>query len=141
MRLTPHFDLSEFITSGTASRLKIDNSPNDEILAELQLTATFMEQVRRILGVVILVQSGYRSPALNRAVGGAPNSAHMYGKAVDFIAPSFGPPDVIFEKLRECAAELQYDQLILEYDAWVHIARASQSPRLMAFGIGCTVPA
>ena len=91
--LTPHFTLDEFTASQTAARMGLPNMPSGQEMANLQRTAETMEKVRTILGdKPVLISSGYRSPAVNAAVGGASNSAHMSGLAVDFTAPGFGSP-------------------------------------------------
>jgi hypothetical protein len=74
----------------------------------------------RILGDhVVTVNSGYRSPEVNRAVGGARNSAHLSGHAVDFVCRRFGSPRTICKAL--AASTLVFDQLI-EEGRWVHIS-------------------
>ena len=122
-QLSPHFSLEEFTHSQTACRLCMDNTPSDAVLAELAHTAIGMEGVRAILGVPITISSGYRSPQVNRAVGGVPNSQHTLGEAVDFIAPSFGTPLQIVRKIK--SSGLHFDQLIQEGD-WVHISFGPQ---------------
>ncbi len=102
----------------------IDNTPPPEIVSTLKATAQQMDGVRALLGKPIRVNSGYRSPALNTAVGGAPTSAHMSGYAVDFVCPGFGTPLQICQKI--VASDIKYDQLIQE-GTWVHI---SFDPRL-----------
>lgn len=137
-KLSEHFTLEEFLASQTAARNGIDNTPSPEIVANLTKTATLMEQVRAILGGdAIFISSGYRSPSLNAAVGGAANSAHTTGQACDFNCPAFGTVRDICLAL-ESAPDLHYDQLIREFDAngsgWCHIAWA-EHPRRMALTI------
>lgn len=118
--LSNNFSLAEFIESDTAMRLKIRNVPSPKVLERLRNTAAGMERVRDILGdVPILVSSGYRSPALNRAVGGSATSDHMDGDACDFRAPAFGPPILICHAIVKSG--LRFDQLI-EEGTWVHIS-------------------
>jgi uncharacterized protein YcbK (DUF882 family) len=81
MQLTPHFSLAELTVTNT----KLENRPSKEVIEVLRTTAFYMEKVREILGnVAITINSGYRSPDVNRAVGGTSNSSHTYGYAVDF---------------------------------------------------------
>lgn len=124
MRLTPHFALEELTFSQNAMRLGIDNTPPPDVLTELQLTAEMGELGRAILGSKAwLVGSGYRSPALNAATpGSAKDSAHTWGGALDFIAPSVGTPLYICRELAKYAASLKFDKLIYEW-GWVHIQR------------------
>jgi putative chitinase len=118
--LSPNFSLAEFLESDTATRLRIRNSPPPKALARLYNTAAGMEEVRRVLGnIAIFVSSGYRSPALNKAVGGSPTSDHIDGDACDFKAPDFGTPLAICHALVK--AGIKFDQLI-EEGTWVHIS-------------------
>lgn len=121
MQLSKNFWLSEFTSSQTALRKGIDNTPSEEILEHLKKTARQMEQVRKLLGDnPITISSGYRCLELNLAIGGSANSAHMSGYAADFTCRKFGTPQEIFELLKD--SEIEFDQLILEYNAWVHIS-------------------
>jgi hypothetical protein len=121
-RLTSHFVLEELACT---QHREIDNTPPPEVVATLRTTAARMEEVRRLLGErVITVSSGYRCPALNRAVGGARTSAHLTGHAVDFNCYGFG--DALEVSRAIAASDLAFDQLI-EEGTWVHI---SFEPRL-----------
>lgn len=136
-QLTEHFTLEEFTDSQTAARKGIPNVPpvGSPERANLQRTAETMEEVRTILGSKpILVSSGYRSPAVNAAVGGSKSSAHMSGLAVDFSCPGFGTPFDICKALQPKLKELQIDQLIWEFGTWVHLG-LSDTPRHMALTI------
>ena len=126
MYLSAHFDLDEFITSETATRYGIDNTPNDEIVDNLRFLASMLEEVRILLdNKPIIIKSGYRCPKLNSAIGGAKTSQHMQGLAADFICPSYGTPyDICYEI---SASNLRFDQLIYEGN-WVHIS-VSDQPR------------
>lgn len=133
MNLSPHFTLAEFVVSDTAARRGIKNDPPADLLHALKRTAQGMEAVRvRLGGAPIIVTSGYRSPALNAAVGGQPSSQHTRGEAADFIAPRFGSPTEVAAALRDSGVD--YDQLILEFGRWVHIS-FSQAPRRHALVI------
>lgn len=115
MQLTPHFSLAELTTTNQ----KIDNTPSKEIVEVLRTTAFYMEKVRELLGnVAITINSGYRSPDVNRQVGGTSNSSHTYGYAVDFTAYGHTPLTIsnILSK-----SNLKFDQLIYE-KTWVHIS-------------------
>jgi zinc D-Ala-D-Ala carboxypeptidase len=122
--LTPNFTLAEFITSDTAAMNGIDNTPSDVEVDELAETAELMELVRARCGDhPVLISSGYRCPELNAAVGGAENSAHLYGCGVDFTIPAFGSPLEVARAIEPHMNEWGIDQLIYEM-AWVHIGRA-----------------
>ena len=137
-QLTPHFSLSEMTDSQTAARRGIHNVPalGSPERANLERTAQTMEEVRTILGdKPILISSGYRSPAVNSAVGGSKSSAHMSGLAVDFSCPGFGTPLQICRKLHPHMRDLGIDQLIHEYDTWVHLGLTAGAPRHQALTI------
>jgi len=127
MNLTPHFTLEELTASQSAARLGLDNTPPAEMLAALKRTAQLLEEVRALLGKPVLVSSGYRAPAVNRAVGGAANSAHMLGCAADFSCPAFGSPLDICRAIARSG--IAFDQVIHEFRAWVHIAWAPHPRR------------
>ena len=135
MQLSPHFTLAELTVSQSAARLGIDNNPPPEVIKNLERTALGLEGVRMLLGAPVLVSSGYRSPALNKAIGGAKNSQHMTGQAVDFICPGFGSPRQIVKTLDNSG--MQFDQCILEFDRWVHLS-FSDKPRRQALIIDRT---
>jgi hypothetical protein len=128
--LSPNFTLDEFLISQTASREGIDNTPDDEAYLNLKRTALVMEKVRTMMGDrPILISSGYRSPALNIAVGGSATSAHCFGLAADFTSPAAGTPLDICRVLAEYIDVLELDQLIYEYEAWVHLGLSVGPPR------------
>ena len=125
VRLTPNFTLAELIASNTARRLRIDNTPTQEALRRLQGTAEMLQRIRDTLGKPVIVTSGYRGPVLNRAVGGVTSSDHMSGQAADIVAPAFGTPYQVAQKLAPLVAQLGIGQLILEGvrgKQWVHVS-------------------
>ena len=137
-QLTAHFTLEEFTDSQTAARKGLKNVPgeNSQARANIQRTAEVMEQVRAMLGnKPILVSSGYRSPQVNAAVGGAKTSAHVQGLAVDFSCPGFGTPLQICKALQPHMKSLGIDQLIHEFNTWVHLGLTAGAPRQMALTI------
>lgn len=125
--LSPHFSLDELTNSDTAARAGIDNTPPPDVLETLKHTCTGLEAVRVLLGAPLAVSSGYRSPALNKLVGGQANSQHCKGEAVDFTARQFGTPEQIVARL--VASQLAYDQVILEFGRWVHISFGGKERR------------
>lgn len=130
MRLSPHFSLEELTHSDTATRLGIDNTPTVEIIDNLTFLANELEYVRNILSAPMLVSSGYRSYALNDHLGSKRTSSHCKGLAVDFISPSFGNPHSVVEAI--VLANINYDQVILEYGRWVHLSFHPIKPRKQA---------
>lgn len=134
MNLTDHFTLEELTHSQTAARLGLDNEPPPDVVDALTRTAHGLEMVRVLLQAPILISSGYRSPKVNRAVGGAANSQHILGEAADFTAPGFGDPTEIVRAIMRSTRPIPYDQLIVEFGRWVHIS-FSRSPRHQALVI------
>ena len=118
--LSEHFSLDEFIFSQTAVRQGIDNTPPPDVLRNLKHLAQQLEVVRAALGVPMLISSGYRCDALNQAVGGARNSDHKTGLAVDFTAPKFGDVLTTAKAVAKCG--VKFDQVIYEYGRWVHLS-------------------
>ena len=128
-RLQQHFWLSEFLRSDTALRRGIDNVPKAGELANIRnVLAPGMVRVRNLLRTPVLITSGYRSEALNAAVGGSKSSQHLQGLAADFISPDFGTPRKIAQMLMERSTEIRFDQLIWE-GQWVHISFGPGAPR------------
>jgi uncharacterized protein YcbK (DUF882 family) len=122
--MTPHFTLAEL--THTDHRL-LDNTPNAQELANLKRLAEFLETVKTTLGgKPIMINSAFRSKAVNDAVGSKDTSQHRLGLAADFRVPGMAPDAVVRALLH-----LPYDQIIREYDAWTHIS-ISDKPRRQA---------
>lgn len=123
-----YFNYYELTASSTAKRKGIDNTPDATVRANLTaLVANILDPLREAYGKPIVVSSGYRSPKLNRAVGGAAKSQHVTGQAADIHTLSDTPADN--KKLYDLILKLKlpFDQLINEYNFnWVHV---SFSPR------------
>lgn len=119
MKLTPNFTLEELTQSETAERLGLDNTPNKDVEANLVRLAKMLEEVRRILGRPIMVNSAYRSQEVNKAIGSKPTSQHCIGCAADIKVPGLTPDNIVKEILK---TNIEYDQLIREFDSWVHIS-------------------
>lgn len=120
MQLSPHFTLSEFTRSETARIKGIDNTPSAEHLENLRHLAMALEGVRNLLGHPMIITSGYRSPALNKAVDGSATSSHSQGLAADFHCPGFGSDIDVCRMI--ASSRLKFDQLIFEQasSTWVH---------------------
>ena len=116
MNLTPNFSLEELTRT---DHREFDNTPPPELIPDIKRMAEFMEQVRRLLGVPIIVNSGYRSKQVNDAVGSKDTSQHRFGCAVDFRCAGL-TPDQIVRRIR--GSTLPFDQLIREFDSWTHIS-------------------
>lgn len=122
MKLSPNFTLEELTFSQTATRLGINNKPSPVVLINLKDTAQRLEEIRELLGAPINISSGYRSPTLNRSIGGSSTSAHCLGFAVDFTARKYGDVKKVYEAIKNSG--IKYDQLIEEFGSWVHISFA-----------------
>jgi len=120
--VTPHFSLAEL--THTDHRL-LDNTPNPGELANLKRLAEFLETVKTTLGgKPIMINSAFRSKAVNDAVGSKDTSQHRQGLACDFRVPGMTPDAVVRALLK-----LPFDQIIREYDAWTHISIADKPRR------------
>jgi putative chitinase len=121
-QLTEHFTLAELTHTDHRT---LDNTPNESELANLQRLAEFLENVKTVLGgKPIMVNSAFRSKAVNDAVGSKDTSQHRLGCAADIRVPGM-TPDAVCRALID--AQLPYDQLIREFDAWTHISIPNHS--------------
>lgn len=119
-RLTDHFTLEELTRSDNAVRLGLDNTPDQTALANLLRMAYMLEQVRTAVGgKPVMVNSAYRSKAVNESVGSSETSQHRTGCAADFRVPGMTPDEVVKTLIK---ANLGFDQLIREFDSWTHIS-------------------
>ena len=121
MQISEHFTLEELTASQAAVRNGLDNKPDLEAVKNLRWLAGTLEEVRKLVGKPVYVSSAYRSPAVNKAVGGSSKSAHMRGLAADITVPGMTARDLA-ELIR--SSSIAYDQLILEFGQWVHIGLA-----------------
>lgn len=138
--LTEHFTLAEFTRSDTATQYGLDNTPNEQERYNLERLATTLEHVRHILGdKPIQITSGFRSEAVNKKVGGVPNSAHRQGLAADFVCPAFGTVVEVCNAILPHVGVLGIDQLIYETNSsggqWVHLGLTNGQPRMQALTI------
>ena len=115
--MTPHFTLAELTVTDHRT---LDNTPDADALANLQRLAEFLERVREVLGDrAVMVNSAFRSKAVNDAVGSKDTSQHRLGCAADIRVPGMTPDAVVKAVM---ASGLAYDQLIKEFDSWTHIS-------------------
>lgn len=128
MKLSENFTMAEFTKSQTAERKGIDNTPEgDHLEAAKALFENVVQKVRDHFGPTV-INSGYRSPELNEAVGGSSRSQHCKGEAADIEVPGTANGDLA----RWIADNLDFDQLILEFytpgipdSGWVHVSYKS----------------
>ncbi len=128
--MSEHFAFGDFLQSRLAEQRGIPNNPTPEARENLLFTMAGLERIRAILGFSIIITSGYRSEALNAAVGGSPASQHCRGQAVDFTCPLFGSPHDVAVFLAQWMRVIGIDQLIFE-GTWVHCS-FSLEPRYQA---------
>ena len=115
--MTPHFTLEELTHTDHRT---LDNTPNEQELANLQRLAEFLEDVKEALGgKPIMVNSAFRSKQVNDAVGSKDTSQHRIGCAVDIRVPQLTPDQVVRTII---ASGLPYDQVIREFDRWTHVS-------------------
>jgi uncharacterized protein YcbK (DUF882 family) len=128
--MTEHFTLDELTHTDHRT---LDNTPNETELANIQRLAEFLEDVKTLLGgKPIMVNSAFRSKAVNDAVGSKDSSQHRVGCAADIRVPNMTPDEVVRAVI---ASDLGYDQIIREFDRWTHISIpnvAGASPRKQA---------
>ena len=128
--MTPHFTLDELTHTDHRT---LDNTPNETELANIQRLAEFLEAVKTLLGgKPIMVNSAFRSKAVNDAVGSKDTSQHRIGCAADIRVPGMTPDQVVRAII---ASDLGFDQVIREFDRWTHISipnQATGSPRKQA---------
>ena len=129
-KLSANFSLRELTKSSTAQRKGIDNFVEDkDVFNSLKkLTKNILQPIREHYDIPFAPNSGYRSPKLNKAIGGLSTSQHCLGQAVDIEIPTISNEEV-FNFIRE---ELEFDQVILEYydgvdprSGWVHVSYVS----------------
>ena len=134
MMLSKNLSIVEFSNSNTAKRKGIDNTPKDTHLeAAKQLAENIFQPIRNHFGKPIWISSGYRSKALNEAIGGSKTSQHCKGEAMDIdMDGKGGPTNVeIFNYIKD---NLPFDQLIWEFGTndnpdWVHVSYKKGGPQ------------
>ena len=134
--LGKYFTLDELTASATARRLGLSNMPLTEHVENLrQLVACTLDPLRQLWGKPLRVNSGYRSPTLNTAVGGARNSQHCRGCAADITTLSLDANRSLLGIILENYRTLSFDQIIAEKcdrhgcPRWIHISYSSTGNR------------
>lgn len=116
-----YFSIKEMTKSNTATAKGIDNTPDQTVTDNLtKLIEAVLDPLREWYGKPIIVNSGYRCEALNKAIGGAKSSQHMLGEAADITVGSKEENEKLFNYIKD---NLEFDQLINESDfSWVHVS-------------------
>jgi hypothetical protein len=130
MMISKNFTLAELCNSAAAKRFGINNNPDDKVIKNLELLVkNILQPIRDHFDKAIHVVSGYRSPGLNKKVGGASNSQHLIGQAVDIDNDNTDISNAeIFNYIKE---NLKFDQLIWEFGNdespdWVHVSYSAK---------------
>lgn len=129
--LTKHFTLDELCATKNKELAKQNLKEAKTHLTEMECLAFFAEQVRAFLNTPMYISSGFRCDALNKAVGGAKNSAHRFFRAIDFIPKNMGV-DEAFSRIS--MSNLVYGQLIKEKAngaEWVHVSMGDKRENLI----------
>lgn len=123
-----YFTIKELCKSSTALAKGIDNTPNSEIINNLELLVKYiLDPLREKYGKPINVNSGYRCPTLNKILNGSKNSHHMLGLAADITAGSPNKNKILFKLIIDL--NLPFDQVIDEKNyRWIHVSY-SDKPR------------
>ena len=124
--LTPHFTLDELCVTTNKQYKEKNLEEGKKILGKMYMLAGFAERVREIVGAPMTITSGYRCPALNKAVGGAFSSQHKLCEAIDFVCKGFTTDQLACKLI---ASDLKFQQLIIEHSkgkSWIHIAIGSK---------------
>ena len=123
MNLTPHFTIEELAGTSVEKYKKLNLLKAQEQMGKMYMLAGFAERVREIVGKPLIITSGYRCPELNKAIGGAITSQHLFCEAIDFVVKGMRPED-IFNRI--VTSDLKYNQIIIERNTkgsqWVHIS-------------------
>lgn len=116
-----YFSIEELIRSAKAKELGIDNTPTEDVIANLtMLVENVLDKARIGIGAPIIVNSGYRCEELNKAVGGKKNSQHKKGEAADITTGTSYGNMCLFNYIKD---NLEFDQLIDEkHYQWVHVS-------------------
>lgn len=122
-----YFTIKELCASDTAKRLHINNTPNKEEIEHLKELISCLNGFREFLGSALYVNSGYRCPELNEAVGGAKTSGHQTGYAADVHSRKYSTEE-LFEKFKEYFADKPFDEILKEQSGsaeWIHFSLKS----------------
>lgn len=126
MLLTPHFTIEELATTSNKEYKEKNLQEAQKQMGKMYMLAGFAERIREIVGKPMTITSGYRCPALNKAVGGASSSQHKYAEAIDFVCKGFTSEQIA---CKIATSDLKFQQLIIEHSgskSWVHVGIGSK---------------
>lgn len=129
--LVPHFKLSELAYTSQKQYQELNIKEAQKQMGKMYMLAGFAERVREIVGKPLIITSGFRCPELNKAIGGALTSQHIFFEAIDIVVKGMRAEDV-FNKI--VASDLKYNQVIIERNLkgsqWVHVSIGSMKQKL-----------
>lgn len=135
MNLTPHFTIEELAGTSNAQYKKLNLLKAQDQMGRMYQLAGFAERVREIVGKPLIITSGYRCPELNKAIGGAITSQHIFAEAIDIVVKGMSVQDV-FNRI--VTSDLKYNQIIIERNKsgsqWVHVSIGSYKQKLQFDG-------
>lgn len=133
--LVPHFTFFELCKTSVVKYQKLNLLKAQEQMGKMYMLAGFAERVREIIGKPLIITSGYRCPELNKAVGGAFTSQHVFGEAIDIVVKGMSTKDV-FNRI--VTSDLKYNQIIIERNKsgsqWVHVSIGGYKQKLQFDG-------
>lgn len=148
IKLSPNFTLNELIQSSTANKYGISNTPDSQSLTNLtKLCKEVLQPIRDKYGKAIVISSGYRSPKVNKLVGGVSTSQHVKGEAADIHSKSDTEKDnmVLWKLICDMvkSGEIKVGQYIFEYGhknigpSWIHLSQDTPKFHNQKLYIGC----
>lgn len=126
IQLTPHFKLSELANTNQAKYKQQNLDAGMKMMGKMYMLAGFAERVREIVGLPMTITSGYRCPALNKAIGGSSTSQHKLCEAIDFKCKGLSNESIA---CKIATSDLKFQQLIIEHSGkavWTHISIGSK---------------
>lgn len=125
--MTRNFTMEELLRSSFALKKKLSNTPNDKQLQNMRVSVLALEYLRAYFGnVPIVVTSGFRSPELNKAIGGSPTSSHIDGQAYDIVI--MNNLSMKENALSIIRSDINFDQIIV-YKSFIHLGLGPKKRR------------
>lgn len=135
MNLTPHFTIEELAGTSVEKYKKLNLLKAQEQMGKMYMLAGFAERVREIIGKPVIITSGFRCKELNKAIGGAITSQHVFAEAIDIVVKGMTVQDV-FNRI--VTSDLKYNQIIIDRNKsgsqWVHLSIGSYKQKLQFDG-------
>jgi len=120
-KLSDHFSFGELTITDHRDLIDTNRVLAGNFIGNGRALAALLEQVRTLLGVPVVIHSGFRCPELNEAIGGAPHSQHVFFEAADTVYPGLGLHEA-YNRIAFNTAGIVFGQIIMEFDSWVHVS-------------------